>query len=158
MDYRKLYCATAAAGGVKIDLIHDVDYLISLFGMPERLVCCEGKYSDLAIDSSDCASLLARYEDKIVELHLDYFGRRPQRYAEMYTSNDTVRFDFISASVSWLKSGRQIDFCESRNDFQKREMEYFIDFSDNRISNINSIPFANNILSLLTKGDRYASI
>ena len=157
-DYRKLYCAKAESGGVRLDLIHDFDYLFSLFGIPDDFACRDGRFSDLEVECPDCAAFLARCGKTMVELHLDYFGRAAQRYAELYTKDDTVRFDFIDASVTWLKSGRRIAFEEERNDFQMREIEGFLDFALCGGANVNPIPLANRVLSVATAGGSHASL
>ena len=48
VDYRTVYSAhKALGGGVTIDLIHEWDYLVDLFGKPERLYNLRGHYSEL---------------------------------------------------------------------------------------------------------------
>ena len=52
VDYRTVYSAhKAMGGGVTIDLIHEWDYLVELFGVPDKLYNFKGTYSDLEIDS-----------------------------------------------------------------------------------------------------------
>ena len=51
VDYRTVYSARKAlGGGVTIDLIHEWDYLVDLFGVPEELYNLRGTYSELEID------------------------------------------------------------------------------------------------------------
>lgn len=76
-DYRDTYSAHKnLGGGVSIDLIHEWDYLTYLFGWPKTVYSLVGKKSDLEIDSDDYAIYIAEFEDKVAELHLDYFGRK----------------------------------------------------------------------------------
>ena len=43
VDYRKVYSAhKEQGGGVRIDLIHEWDYLSALFGIPKEVVCLSG--------------------------------------------------------------------------------------------------------------------
>ena len=150
-DYRTLYSARPESGGVKLDLIHDFDYLFALFGFPPEWRLFESKVSHLEIAGPDVVSFCAKYPDKTLELHLDYFGRKPQRVVEVYSREDTVRFDFIDASVTWLKSGRREEFGDRRNDFQMREIEHFLDFALEGGPNVNSILFANRVISFVMK-------
>ena len=46
-----------------------------LFGMPLETFHFKGTYSDLEIDSDDLSVYIARYENMLAEVHLDYFGR-----------------------------------------------------------------------------------
>lgn len=150
-DYRSLYSAKAESHGVALDLIHDFDYLFSLFGIPSRGTMFCGRKSHLEIESPDAVAFAGEYPDKIVELHLDYFGRKVQRYVEIFSRDDTVRFDFANARVEYLRDGRLIDFGESRNDFQMREIESFLDFALDGGKNVNSVVFANSVISYVCR-------
>ena len=148
-DYRRTYAAQEGAGGVKLDLIHEFDYLFTLFGLPEASHLFEGKFSGLEIKSVDGVSFVGRYPDKTLELHLDYYGRVPRREIELYTEDDVVVCDFIKAEIRFLKSGERIDLAEARNEYCLREIAYFFDFARGVAANINSIPYANSIIGFI---------
>lgn len=132
-DYRETYSAHRdMGGGVSIDLIHEWDYLTYLFGWPKGVHSFIGKKSDLEIDSDDYAVYIAEYEDKIAELHLDYFGRKTIREIELFTTEETILGDIANNRISFLKSGEVIDFKEERDDFQRRELECFLDMITDR--------------------------
>ena len=76
-------------GGVTIDLIHELDYMVDLFGFPQESYNFKGTYSDLEIDSDDLSVYIARYKDKLCEVHLDYFGREYRRTCEVFVSEGT---------------------------------------------------------------------
>lgn len=127
-DYRETYSAHKnMGGGVSIDLIHEWDYLTYLFGWPSQVKSLIGKKSKLEIDSDDYALYIAEYANMIVELHLDYFGRKTIREIELFTKDDTILGDIANNKVCFLKSGEMIDFHEKRNDFQRRELNHFLD-------------------------------
>jgi predicted dehydrogenase len=145
-DYRKTYAAQAGAGGVKLDLIHEFDYLFTLFGMPAESFLVEGRFSALELKSVDGVSFAGRYPDKTLELHLDYYGRVARREIELYCEDDVVVCDFIKAEARFLKSGRTVDLKEERNEYCLREIGYFLDFALDGKENINSIPYANGVI------------
>lgn len=148
-DYRNTYSAHHdLGGGVSIDLIHEWDYITSLFGMPMEVSYIHGKLSKLEIDSDDYAVYLARYIDKIVELHLDYFGRNPIRKIELITSQDTIIGDIVNNKITFLKTGQTIDFHEERDSFQIRELEHFLDILEGKVPLDNDISHAVGILKL----------
>lgn len=127
-DYRKTYSAHKdMGGGVSIDLIHEWDYLTYLFGWPERVCSMIGKKSSLEIDSDDYAIYIAEYANMIAELHLDYFGRKTIREIELFTKDDTILGDISTNTITFMKSGKTLDFHEERDDYQKRELYYFLD-------------------------------
>lgn len=127
-DYRNTYSAHKdMGGGVSIDLIHEWDYLTYLFGRPQKIKSMIGKKSNLEIDSNDYAIYIAEYENKIVELHLDYFGRKTIREIQLFTKEDTIIGDITNNKLFFLCSGKYIDFNEERDDYQRRELNCFFD-------------------------------
>ena len=149
-DYRTAYSAKRElGGGVDTDLIHEWDYITYLFGMPTEVKMFSGKVSSLEIDSCDYASYTARFgDDMIAELHLDYFGRKSIRRAEIFTEDDTIVADFIEGSVTYMRSGICRDFTEERDEFQKRELAYFLDAIDGGKKTMNGIDHAIAVLKL----------
>lgn len=151
VDYRDTYSAhKELGGGVSVDLIHEWDYLKYLFGDPQKVLYASGKKSSLEIDCEDVALYIAEYEDKFVELHLDYFGRKTVREIMLFTEEETVVGDLVNSRVAFFKSGKVIDFKEERNDFQKNELYHFLDLMENRNSD-NGIGDAYKTI-LLTQG------
>ena len=127
-DYRETYSAQKAlGGGVSIDLIHEWDYITSIFGQPNKVLYMAGKKSPLEIDTEDYAIYLAEYPDKIAEVHLDYFGRKTIREIQLFMKEDTILGDLVNNRITFLKNGKVIDFQEERDDYQKRELEHFLD-------------------------------
>lgn len=140
VDYRKTYSAQKdLGGGVSLDLIHEWDYLQYLFGEPEQILYHVGKKSSLELDCEDCAFYIAEYKDKIIELHLDYFGRKTIRQVMVFTENDTIVGDLINSTVTYLKDGKSILLKEERNAFQKKELRYFLKMINNEVENTNDI-------------------
>ena len=126
-DYRETYSAHKdMGGGVSIDLIHEWDYLTYLFGWPNEVHSLIGKKSNLDIDSDDYAIYIAEYSDKVMELHLDYFGRKAIRSAMLFTKEDTILCDILNNRIEFLTSGETIEFSEERDDYQKRELRSFL--------------------------------
>ena len=139
IDYRKNYSAIKdLGGGVTLDLIHELDYMVGLFGLPEKVLNIRGKYSDLEIDSDDLSVYVVQYKDKLCEVHLDYFGRKYQRKCELYTSRGTYTADF-KAEIIEKSDGTTIDCYEDKKSNLYKEMEYFLDFIFGKeTENINS--------------------
>ena len=152
VDYRNTYSAhKALGGGVEIDLIHEWDYLVYMFGMPNEIQSFAGKVSNLEIDSNDYAVYIAKYNNMIVELHLDYFGKKNIRKIEIFTDDDTIIGDFIRGEIRYINSNKTVNLYEERDEYQKREMRCFIDIINMNMESQNSIDEAINILKL-TKG------
>lgn len=149
VDYRNTYSAHKnLGGGVAIDLIHEWDYLSSFFGIPNKVVYAGGTFSDLEIDSDDLATYIGVYADKIIEVHLDYFGRKTVRECMLFTKYDTIVADLTNSQIRYLESRKLIDLKEDRNQFQKRELEHFLDIVEGKIANDSTIEHAINVLKI----------
>lgn len=138
-DYRNIYSAKKdQGGGVCSDLIHEWDYITYLLGFPEEVKCIYGKYSNLEIDSEDLAVYIARYKDKLVEIHLDYFGRVPRRDIEIFTSSGTITGDLINNIIRFTDGRENINFRDDKNAIYLNEIEYFLEnvLQGSRLDNI----------------------
>ncbi|MCR5214373.1 MAG: Gfo/Idh/MocA family oxidoreductase [Eubacterium sp.] len=150
-DYRKCYSAHASeGGGVRIDLIHEWDYLTSLFGFPREVYSFSSQNSKLEIDSEDIVSYIAKYSDIILELHLDYFGRLPRRQCELFTEDKLYVIDLINNSIS--ANGEIIyESHEDANEKYISEMKYFLEYINGNMENINDV---NNALYVMKLAER----
>lgn len=129
VDYRNVYSAKRAmGGGVTLDLIHEWDYLVDLFGMPQQSVNFKGKFSHLEIDADDLSVYIARWPSFLGELHLDYFGREYRRKIEILCEAGTLQADFGSGMLT-LPDGSVQDYSEPPNRRYEREMDYFVTYA-----------------------------
>ncbi len=149
-DYTKSFrCFVSRGGGVDIDSLHDIDYMTGLFGQPLNVKRVAGHYSNLQMDAPDIAVYIFEYKDKLVEVHLDYFGRTPNRRVELYAKDDVYVVDFNKKTVEKQLEGSVRSFAPD-DDFYYREMTYFVDLilSNGTIENINPIQNAYSSLKL----------
>lgn len=146
-DYRQNYSARRAeGGGVAVDLVHEWDYLTSLFGFPREVFTIQRKVSSLEIDSDDVALYIADFGGMTAELHLDYYGAAPQRTLTLYCEGETIEADILGHRVKLLKAGKEIDL--PREDIYQNEMNAFLDMIEGRRENPNAVRNAVRVLSL----------
>ncbi len=147
-DYRQVYSAKKElGGGVCLDLIHEWDYLTSLFGFPEEVRGFSGRVSRLEIDSEDLAVYIARYPDKMLELHLDYFGRLPRRELELFTPEATWLFDILHNRIH--RNGEPVwSGEEDANAKYLKEMRCFLDLCLGRRESPNDMQNAIRVMAL----------
>ena len=151
IDYRNNYSAKKElGGGVTLDLIHEWDYLVYLLGFPEKVFNLNKKVSHLEINSDDLSIYIAEYKDKLVEIHLDYFGRIPTRKVEFFLKEGTVIGDFIKNTVT-LENTSEINLSDDVDDYIK-EMNNFLDIIFNQKDNFNNLEHAYKVLKLI-KGE-----
>lgn len=151
VDYRQVYSARKElGGGVSLDLIHEWDYLTYLFGMPEEVKCIQGHVSNLETNCEDVACYIAGYEDRTIEVHLDYFGRKSTRKLELYCENDMIIVDLLKNCIRYESDDpareKSIEFPEE--DLYVNEMQYFYDVVMGKQENMNTIEHASEILKL----------
>lgn len=148
-DYTKVYSAhKEMGGGVSLDLIHEWDYLVDLFGEPQTCINMQGTFSHLAINSDDLSVYIARYPEFLCELHLDYFGRQYRREVEVFTEEGSLKADFGSGLLCY-PNGTCKDCNEDANERYKREMDYFISYSlGTELESVNSPQKALDVLQI----------
>lgn len=146
-DYRTCYSAhKELGGGVDIDLIHEWDYLTWLFGPVQEGWSIRDKISHLEINSYDIAAYLARTENTVMEVHLDYFGRRSIRQLQLFLPEETIHCDLLSGTIDFLASGQQLRLNTQRNNYQMEEIQHFFRIFDGKISNDNDLLHAVQVL------------
>lgn len=151
-DYRKNYSAIKEkGGGVELDLIHEMDYITYLFGMPQEVKHYAGKFSDLEIDSDDLGVYLLKYSEKLIEIHLDYFGRKARREIELYCKDYTIAGDLINNTIIYRYSDHIEELpLKEDNDFVD-EIKAFLAMTEGSRINDNDIEHANEVLKLALK-------
>jgi len=100
-DYRMSYSAQRSkGGGVLLDLSHELDYLLWLFGDWNSLVAIGGKYSSLEIDSDDLFSLMLTMDRcPMVQIHVNYLDRISRREITVITENHTIKADLVQQTL-----------------------------------------------------------
>lgn len=146
-DYRTCYSAhQSMGGGVDIDLIHEWDYLTSLFGPVKSGFAIRNHISSLEIQSNDLAIYIAQTEHTAIELHLDYFGRKPIRQLQIFLPEDTIDCDILTGEIDWRVSGKHIHLDGERDAYQKAELRHFLDILDGACANDSMIKNALSVL------------
>lgn len=141
-NYIDSYSAMSSlGGGVHLDLIHELDYSIWLFGYPLKHISVKRKVSQLQIDSMDYCSYNLFYENFNLSITLNYFRVKPKRQIEIVFEDDIFTCDLLNAIIK--NSNDQVVFEEKGfkvNHTYLRQMEYFIHhLKDDK-------PFMNNII------------
>ena len=150
VDYRNNYSSKKElVGGVTLDLIHEWDYLTYLIGFPEKIFNLNKKVSHLEISSDDLSVYIAEYKDKLVEVHLDYFGRIPTRKVELFLKEGTIVGDFIENSII-LENKEKIIL--PKEDIYVKEMNNFLNIIFDEKDNFNDLEHAYRVLKLI-KGE-----
>ncbi len=128
IDYKKNYSAIAEmGGGVHLDLIHEIDYSLYLFGKPLKTKSTKKKISDLKINSFDIATYNLLYKSKIVNIILNYYRKQPKREIEIVTDTEIIKADLLKSKV--VNEYEETIFYQGIdiNYTYKEQMKYFYD-------------------------------
>lgn len=136
-DYRRMYAAQRAlGGGVTLSQIHELDYLIALFGSPRRAFAMGGKVSSLEVDVDDLTSALIEFPRAdggrlIAELHQDFFQRPTSRRCVVVGERGRLEWSLSERCFRrWDQTGSLVeseDYAElPRNQAFMAELEYFL--------------------------------
>ncbi|WP_298542663.1 Gfo/Idh/MocA family oxidoreductase [uncultured Aquimarina sp.] len=128
-DYRQVYSArNELGGGVHLDLIHEPDYLVHLFGMPKSTRSNHRKVSNLEIDTFDTSNYLFQYDSFQAQVCLNYFRKDTKRTLEIIRENDTLLVDFVSWQIKDLTQDKIIFEDDERSIYTtyKKQMKYFL--------------------------------
>ena len=139
IDYRKTYSANREdGGGVTLDLIHEIDYSIWLFGTPNQTYSKALKLSKLEINTEDYANFIFEYANSVLSIQLNYFRKIPKRTIEIVFENDVWYADLLNSTV--INGYNEIIF-KAEKDIMKtyeKQMNYFISNLDRNESYMNS--------------------
>jgi predicted dehydrogenase len=135
-DYRRGYSARAElGGGIVLDAIHELDYLLWLLG-PVTTVSAEAAHvSDLEIDVEDIAVAILRFESGAIgAIDLNFFEPAYRRGCLVVGSDAVARWDWHEGTVSLRSKGdsdRVIGAHCELTDTYRAELEDFAQAIEN---------------------------
>jgi len=148
-DYRNNYSSKAAlGGGVHLDLIHEVDYIVYLFGLPDNSLNQFRKVSDLDIDSIDSASYWLNYPRFTASITLNYFRTVPKRVIEIVLSDRIFVLDLINFTVKDSAGKVGCFFEKDMVATYKEQIVYFIALIKGEVQTMNSFESSINTLKI----------
>ena len=140
LDYKKIYSSNSKmGGGVHLDLFHELDYVLWLFGEPKSYNSIKRSVSSLSIDSYDYANYILLYENFTTSIILNYYRKRIKREIEVVFKDDTWTIDLIKNTIKNDESNlifEAKDFNISKT--YLFQLEYFIDCLNNKKRPMNS--------------------
>jgi predicted dehydrogenase len=137
-DYRRMYAARRdLGGGVTLSQIHELDYLIALFGAPRRAFAMGGKVSSLEVDVDDLTSGIIEFPGRdggriIAELHQDFFQRPTARRCLVIGESGRLEWSLSERAFRrWDASGALVEEEDygsyPRNQAFVEELNYFFE-------------------------------
>jgi predicted dehydrogenase len=154
-SFRTIYSSNASmGGGVHLDLFHELDYSIWLFGLPNDSKSVFNSRSSLNIDSIDYANYILIYNTFTANLILNYYRRKPKREIEIVLEKETWTVDLIKNEIKndhdeFLYK----DYTFNVNETYVDQLEYYINCLKNNEYPMNSLSESIEILKICLKND-----
>ena len=148
VDFRKVYSANKEmGGGVHIDLIHELDYVYWLFGVPVHTQSFFSNKSSLNITAYDYANYLWEYDDFSVSVVLNYYRRDSKRTLEVLTEEGTYLVDLLKNTILY---NDKLVFQSSQLSLQTytAQMQFFVEEILNKQTKFNTIVEGYKVLEL----------
>lgn len=126
-NFRDLYASKSdSGGGVLLTESHEIDLMIALFGMPDRVFATGGSLSNFNLGVEDTVSLILEYEmsKRIlpVHLHLSFVQQPPIRRWEIYGQEGTLVCDYFSNTLEVYYPNFQKNELSRWDNFDRNQM------------------------------------
>lgn len=127
-DYRASYNARPElGGGIHVDMIHDIDYVTAIFGMPRRVNALFRNVSSIGIEACDYANYTLEYPGFTASVILNYYRPKPRRTMEIVFDDTVITADMRLNVVTDSDGNVIYRGANTVADTYRRQMEYFID-------------------------------
>ncbi len=150
-NYNNFYSVNSImGGGVHLDLFHEFDYMVWLFGFPLKKHSLLRNVSSLNIEAKDYANFIFEYKNFSTSIVLNYYRRKTKRSIEIVLENETLYIDLIKNMIT-NDNGEVLFFI---NDFDIQEtynlqLNYFTNSLKNNSQPMNTIQESIQILKLI---------
>ena len=151
MDYSNSYSASKKkGGGVLLDLSHELDYLVWIFGEIKNFSKKIVKVSNLKINSEDYASVIGTTKKNIVfNLCLNYFSKIGKREILVEGKDISIKIDLIKNSFLIIKKGKKISNNLKNLDLNFTYKSQLKSFLNNEKSQISTYKEAYQIIKII---------
>jgi predicted dehydrogenase len=119
IDYRRNVSANKVlGGGVLLELSHELDYLLWIFGNFDTAYCIASNSGQLEVDVEDRVDImLSRADGVVAQLHMDFLQRQVTRQCKVVGETGTLHLDLATNSLRVFRPGNEeILFSEPRDD------------------------------------------
>jgi predicted dehydrogenase len=150
-DFRKIYSANEnMGGGVHLDLFHELDYTIWIFGFPIKSTSIKRRVSNLGINAVDYANYIFEYPNFTANIILNYYRKKIKRSIEIVLDNQIINIDLVKCVVS--DENDSIMFQESNFEMKNTynsQIDYFINCMKQNEKPMNSLKESIEILKIV---------
>ena len=110
-------------GGVLLELSHELDYLVWLFGRFDKVYCIASNSGMLDIDVEDrVEAIFSREDGLIATVHMDYLQRSVSRTCKIIGELGTLKWDLVSNQISLHATQGKEDVLFSDDEYDRNRM------------------------------------
>lgn len=146
INYEKTVSASKRkGGGVLLELSHEINNLIWLFGKPLWVSAHISKISNLKINTEDNVFMIIGFKDTIANLNLDFISKNYERSMTFYYKESTLKWTYLTNSIEkFSKNSKKMNFVfkgkKNLNNSYIDEIKFFLKNTNlhkfNELSNI----------------------
>jgi len=150
-NYTKSYAARKElGGGVTLTQIHELDFLIYIFGKINSICSIVGKFSRLKVSADDiCTCIMKSKNNAIIELHLDFFSKPYYKRLKIRGTKGTLIWNSDDNNIQYYGiNHRDWKIIEIENNYKLtgkkvnlmyvHELQYFLTCVQNRQTPMNN--------------------
>lgn len=131
IDYKKSVSASKnLGGGALLELSHEIDYVLWLFGQPKSLKAMIENTQKLEIDVEDKVDIHLNYQDDYyAHIHLNFLDKPAHRYCKIEYEKATVSANIITGFIEIKEKNNNIEIINctmsDANDAYLEELREF---------------------------------
>ena len=151
-NFREIYSANAEmGGGVHLDLIHEIDYCLWIFGNPIKSDSIKRNKSSLAITAVDYAHYDLEYSTFFATVTLNYYRKDAKRRIEILFEDGTWLIDLIKGEITDEKGERIFKEDFNMLNTYTNQLLYFVDCINKNTQPMNNFEEAIKTLRVCTE-------
>ncbi|MFT5926916.1 MAG: putative dehydrogenase [Candidatus Azotimanducaceae bacterium] len=155
-DYKQSVSAKKTlGGGALLELSHELDYLLWLFGSFDTVYCIEGRSDILDIEVEDQIDAVFTSQSGLVAyVHLDFLQRVVSRNCKVIGEEGTLEWDLLTNTISVMTADKEPEFLNlgngyDRNDMYIDELHNFVRFIEGKQKATVGLPQARSVMALI---------
>lgn len=146
-------------GGVNLELSHEIDYAIWIFGKIKKIKSFYGKQSNLKINTEDTSKIILLNANNIIgSIFLDCTSFDKKRYCHVFGSSGELYMDIIKNQIKY-KNNKSKKWSLIFKGFDKVESSYFKQLKEmiklinnkSKVSYLSTVSEAKYILQLINR-------
>ncbi len=152
INYKKSVSANKKlGGGVLLELSHEIDYLIWLFGVPKIIRSTSLKISNLKINTDDFFNLIAKKGKTIINLSMNYFSLHKKREIVVDSKDFSLHGDLRNNSIILYKGNRIIKKKLKKKLLEQSIEHQHLSLLKNNFKNICSLKEGQKVIEFIQK-------